>query len=114
MLTREQILGYKGARKTVTVPELGGDVMIQTITAAAAQMVTKDTDLVDYVILSVITEDGKPMFSFEDREPLRQLPMKAIKGIVDEVIAFNGLSKESVEALTGNSEPGLNGDSSSA
>lgn len=114
MLTREQILGRRPERKVVEVPEWGDSVLIQAMSAGAAQAITAEQGMVDMVIASVITEDGKPMFSPEDRESLLQLPFIGLKRITDAAIAFNRMSDAAVEEATKNSEPGLNGASSSA
>ena len=114
MLTREQILGRKPARKTVTVPQWGDSVQIQALTAGAAEAMTKDYHLVDFVIASVINDDGTPMFSPEDRDALQRQEFAAVRCIATEAIEFNGLSTAAVDELVKNSEPGLNGASSSA
>jgi hypothetical protein len=114
MLTREAILGRKPARRTVDVPEWGGELLIQAMTAGAAQAMTRDHGIVDFVIASAINEDGSPLFSLEDREALARAEFSAVKRIADAAIEFNGLSAAAVEDLAKNSEPGLNGVSSSS
>jgi len=113
-LTREIILGRKPPRKVVAVPEWGGEVTIQAMTAGDAQAMTRAHGLVDFVVASVINDDGTPMFSPEDREALGRQEFSAVKRIADAAIAFNGLSADAVEEIAKNSEPGLNGSSSSS
>jgi hypothetical protein len=114
MLNREQILGTTPERQVVEVPELGGQILIQAISAGAAQVIQREHDLVDFVIASAINDDGSFLFSIEDREALRRLPFAAINRIARAAISLNGLSAAEVETLAKNSEPGLNGASSSA
>jgi hypothetical protein len=114
MLTREQILSRKPKRMLVDVPEWGGQITIQAMTAGAAQAMTKDHGLVDFVIASAINEDGTPMFSPEDRDELNAKEFSAVRRVAEAAITFNGLSPDAVEGLAKNSVTGLNGDSSSA
>jgi hypothetical protein len=114
MLNREQILARKPARQVVLVPEWGGSVTIQALTAGAAFAMTADHSLADLIIASTINEDGTPLFSPEDREALNRLEFSALRKIGDAVIAFNGLSAVAVQEMTKNSPPGLSVDSSSA
>jgi len=113
-LTRAQILSRKPKRHVVEVPEWEGSVTIQALTVGTAQAITAEQGIVDLVIASVIQDDGKPMFSPEDRESLRTMEFSACKRIADAAIAFNGMSGEAVEELAKNSGPGLTNGSSSA
>lgn len=114
MLTREQILSRKPKRLVVEVPEWGGTVTIQALTVGTAQSITAEHGMVAIVMASVINEDGSLMFSPEDKESVERLELAGCKRIADAAVDFNGLSQRAVEDLVKNSEPGLNGVSSSA
>lgn len=113
-LTREQILGRKPKRLVVEVPEWEGSVLIEELSVAGAQLMTVEHNAVDFVIASVINEDGTPMFSPEDRPTLLRKEFSACKRIAEAAISFNALSQPAVEAIAKNSEPGLMNGSSTA
>lgn len=118
MLTREQILSRKPKRLVVEVPEWDGAVTIQEMTIGASQAFAHSEDNQDHivalVIASVINEDGSMMFSPEDEEAVKRLNFAGITRLAGAINEFNGYTAKAVEAAAKNSEPGLNGDSSSA
>jgi hypothetical protein len=114
MLNREHILAQRPLRKEVEIPEWGGSVLVQGMDVAQAQAIKPQDGLAELVIVSVVNEDGTRMFSPEDKESLQKLDVRGLKRLADAVLELNGMTKTAVEDAAKNSEPGLNGASSSS
>src|SRR5437879_418428 len=115
-LQREQILGTKGTlkRETVAVPEWGGEVLVQELTAAdrdafeASCVIKKgksiDTNLVNLraklVARSIIdATTGERVFADTDAEQLGQLSAAAVNRLFEVAQRLSGLSDQDVKEL---------------
>lgn len=130
-LQREQILATKGSlkRETVTVPEWGGDVTVQELTALdrdafeASCVVTKGksvaTNLVNLraklVARSVIdAATGERVFADADAEQLGQLSAAAVNRVFEVAQRLSGLTDADVAELADFSVGGASGGSATA
>jgi|SRR5205807_2586487 len=130
MLQREQILSTKGRlkRATVAVPEWGGDVLVQELSAAdrdafEASCVTRkgksvEANLVNLraklVVRAVVADDGTRIFADADADAVGQLSGAAINRLFEVAQRLTGLTDQDVEELVGNSAGGAPGGSGSA
>lgn len=129
LLSRDAIL-KKATLPTedVSVPEWGGTVRVQALTGAQrdayeASMVEqrgKERKInmrnvrAKLVALSVVDEQGKRVFTDADVQALGDLNASALDRVFSVAQRLSGLSKEDIEELAGNSEPGQSGDSTFA
>jgi hypothetical protein len=111
-LTRDQILAKRAelARQAVDVPELGGEVMIRTLTLKEvreiqkAQQATKEP-LAIYprvVAMGCVDESGQQLFVGEDIKLIDDLPWAATDAIAKAVLRFNKMTGEEEENENGN------------
>lgn len=119
-LNREALL-KRGAlpRKTVTLPVMGEEVLLQGLTGAqrdrfeGESVVQKGkhrtTNYVNMrarlVVLGVIHDDGQRVFEDADVEAVGQLPAADLDVMFDGIRALSGMSSEDVDEL-GKPSPG--------
>lgn len=113
MLRRDAILAAaRLERETVHVPEWGGDVLVQELTAAARDdferaLVGADGRLgpnirARLVALSVVDEDGNRLFSDADVAELAKQPAKAMDRVFSVAQRLSGLRPEDLEEAAKN------------
>lgn len=103
MLSRDQIVGARVTKiKKVTIPALGGDVLIREISIDETDAYTRESEgLSDnesaklYVSYLIGNEDGSRMFT--DAADLGEVSTKAIMQIAEEGNKLNGVTEEEVE-----------------
>lgn len=119
-LTREMILAASTLKRdTVTVPEWGGTIVVQEWSGAQrdaweASLLRSSTDAgsrysnlrARMVAVSVINEDGSPVFTESDVEALGRLSASALERVAAVVQRLNGLAEGTQDASIKNSEPG--------
>jgi hypothetical protein len=98
-LTRDQIFAKRIdlPRETVSIPELGGDVMIRTLTLKEVREIQKlqkasNEPLSIYpriVAMACIDETGQPLFVGEDVKAIDDLPWPATDAIAKAVLKLN-------------------------
>lgn len=122
-LSKLDILKVKELKQVlVAVPEWGGDVLVQEMTAEARdrfdQWVVKKGETggmrMRIVIATVVDENGKPMFTDLDIPDLARKSGKAIERLSDVGMRLSGMSEEAKVEEIKNSEPDPSVDSSSA
>jgi hypothetical protein len=101
-LTRDQILAKRSElpRESFDVPELGGTVTIRVLSLKEAgefQRLQKTSPEVTkvypkLVALSLINDDGSPVFVGEDIRLIEELPWPAVDAIAKEVLYFNKMA----------------------
>ena len=122
VLSRSDILGIADDIQTemVDVPEWGGSVLVRGLTGAerdrfeAGIVGEKKSDKkLNYhnfrarlVVMSVVDEEGKRLFTHADVEALGQRAAASLAKIYDKAQELSGLSDDDVEELTGNSPSG--------
>lgn len=120
ILSREQILAAPNGRtKDVPVPEWGGEVRIQQLSMSDLEVVNSfvgsdSGKMLVAVALSVVDEEGKPMFTQVDVEALGHKNIDAMKLLADEVAKLNDWDKAINGATEKNSESGPTDASSSS
>lgn len=128
LLTKEQILKVKDAEtREVHVPEWGGTVRVKAMTGEerdrfeASIVTTRGKNVqrnlanirAKLVACTVVDEADKLVFSFEDVAALGQKNAKALDRVYSAAAELSGISDSDVEEMAKNSEPGLNGASTS-
>ena len=128
LLTLDQIFNADDRhRKTVTVPEWGGEITLRSLSAGELSRYRAglmDADKVSnqkvltsgraqLLALSIVDENDDPMFGDEGVEVLSRKSGGVIDRLYGEALALNAMTKESVEKLEKNSEPTPVGDSCS-
>ena len=128
VLGRDAILAAQDIQQEVLpVPEWGGDVIVRALSgtqrdafeAGVVEQRGKDTkmNLVNIrarlVALSVVGEDGKPLFSEKDIPALGKKSARALQRVWDKARELSGLSDDDVEELAKNSEDGQSDGSTS-
>ena len=123
-LTREGILAIPDIQtETVDVPEWGGAVLVQGLTAAERDdfeascvqgrgrkaTVNIQNIRAKAVVLAVRDATGARIFSLDDAPALGRKNAAAVNRIFEVFMRMNGLSEEDVEELAGNSERGQPG-----
>src|SRR6266498_6005517 len=119
VLSRDDILGVaKRPKEKVHIPEWGGDVWVQGLTGkerdryeATVLERKKDGRVVPnlenararLIAVSLVNEDGTPMFREHELDQLGELPARALQRIWDKACELSGLSESDVEELEGNS-----------
>jgi len=119
MLTKEQILAAQDRKQVnVPVPEWGGDITIQEMSGAQRDaldglmasrydhknnrmMSTKDLRA-KMVILSVVNQDGTPMFTDKDMKDIGEKSGNVLDRLVIAINKLNGLDDETKEDTAGN------------
>ena len=113
MLTRDAILSADDLRTlVVSVPEWGGDVTVRELTGTErdeyeSSVVRTDGDKVSVdardmraklVVMSVVDEDGKRLFTVQDVKALGAKSAKALDRIMDVARSLSGIGNEALEA----------------
>lgn len=98
-LSRDEIIAKRAQlpRESVEVPELGGSVLIRTLTLHEVSEVQKaqkssKEPLSSYpklVALACIKEDGTPLFVGEDIKLIDELPWPVVDAIATAVLKLN-------------------------
>lgn len=110
ILGRSEILEAQDMSfKTVDVPEWGGAVRLRTMTGrerhAFQGMISrlKNTEeIVEYLLAtSIVDDDGKPVFSYDDIKALSEKSARALNRIFAAAISLNGMTKEEVDNAVG-------------
>jgi hypothetical protein len=116
-LTKEQILGAEDAkRRTVAVPEWGGDVLVSTMTGAARDaweqslLIRKNGKTepnmenmrARLVVATVVDEEGNRLFADADIEMLGRKSAAALERVCKVAQALNGIGEAELEELKGN------------
>jgi hypothetical protein len=92
----------KGKTKTVNIPDSEEKVHIRTLSVKELDAYIKavqvpDADqvrlLLELLILAVTDENGKPQWTADDYESLRELPLKVIKHVAEEIAMFSGVAE---------------------
>jgi hypothetical protein len=109
MLSRDEILSKAVLkRETVTVPDLGGDVVVQEMSGAqrdaweqSLQARDKQGNLVNarakLVVAALVNEDGTRMFSDDDVDRVGGMPFGVLDKICQVALRLNHLRPEDVE-----------------
>ena len=124
LLTREAILGVKDlVREDVDVPEWGGPVRVQGLTAAERDdfeaSLLKDGKLsttnirAKLVVRCCRDDEGNRLFCDEDADELALKSGRAVDRVFAVAQRLSGLSRSDVEELRGNSSAGQRAGSSS-
>jgi hypothetical protein len=117
-LSRESILAATSLKtEVVDVPEWGGAVTIRELTAGEAAEVgrlaaDKKLNQAYWVMVSVVDESGKRIFSLHDLPGLQGLASGAVMKVATAAVKLNGLDDAEVTAK--NSEASPNSDSATA
>jgi len=109
MLTKEQILSADDLRHVdVDVPEWGGTIRLQTITARDRQKFhsggTKgamDDFMERFIVACAIDEKGKLLFNSEDVKALSAKSAIALNRVFEAAVELNGMSQRGVEDIQG-------------
>ena len=131
MLSRDAILAVVDLpREEVAVPEWGGSVIVQGLSAQQRDKVEttlrdfrdgevkmREKGLTDFrariVALCVINEDGSRMFSDDDISALGKKSAIAVERVADVALRLSGMTNEAVESAEKNSDEASSDDSSS-
>ena len=124
-MTKETILAADDLpRQEVSVPEWSGHVWVRTMMAVerdafeASALNGTDVDKRNIrarlAVATLVNEDGDVLFDYADMEALGRKSAAALDRVFDVAMRLNRLSKDDVEDLAGNFEPGQSEDSSSA
>ena len=113
-LTRADILGAEDLKsERVPVPEWGGEVTVQELTAAArdefeSSVVTATGTSISYnsrnmtarlVALSIVDEKGERMFSDKDIKELGKKSAKALKRVFNAAQKLSAIGEDELEEL---------------
>ncbi len=124
-LTKEQALNADDLRsQEVEIPEWGGSVWVRTMTGEERDAfevavmngdgIHRDNFRARLAVATVVDVEGDRVFEDSDIGPLGRKSAAALDRIMGVAMKLNGLSKDDVEDMVGNSEPGQSDDSSSA
>lgn len=106
VLGAADILNFKDLKPVeVEVPEWGGSVFIRPISAAESLQFIADNErnkdkgdsAVRLMVLSVVDEDGNPLFTEGDLPKVREKSFRAIMRIQKEALKLNGLGDDKEE-----------------
>jgi hypothetical protein len=119
ILTKADILAVNDrTTELVDVPEWGGAVYVRTMTAAErdreerriydAQQGKKGSEAMAnfrarFLALTLVNEDGEPLFSMKEVDQLASKSFAVISRLFDVSQRINGVTKEEIEAIEGNS-----------
>lgn len=119
LLTREDILAAQDIKyESVDVPEWGGTVRIKTLSGVERAVFDDfsyenrqakgqlSNAMVLLCTLSVVGEDGKPLFAEKDIAVLKEKSSAPIQRIWSAALKLNRMRKEDLEGTEGNSEDG--------
>jgi hypothetical protein len=119
LLSRQQILDADDRkRERVSVPEWGGEVFVQGLTAKdrdefEASCLVRNGKKRDFTMQNIraklvcrciVDEQGQPMFSVEDIHQLSQKSAAAMTRVFQVAQRLSGLGDDDLEELTKNSE----------
>lgn len=118
LLTKEQIQAAKDRHnKDVEIEEWGGTVRLRTLTGREREeyenflqarrkgkMINLMGAKCELLLRCIINEDGKPMFDRADLAWMNEKSAKATGLLFDVAMSMNGLSREDIDELVGNSE----------
>lgn len=99
-LDKDKILGTQALKyKDVEVPELGGVVRLQELTAASVHLINKmREDGADwlrlsaaYLALSAVKDNGKHVFVIDDVDDIMQMSYRVLNDLTTEVLEISGL-----------------------
>lgn len=118
-LTRDEILEVDDIQVwEVEVPEWGGTVLVQSLTAAQVERVQTQHKgkgmkglTAAFVQMSVVKEDGKKMFHMSDLDRLSQKSISACTRVLKTIMEQNALEEEDLEELAENLADGQEEDS---
>lgn len=129
LLTREQILQAEDLKtEEVHVPEWGGTVCVRALTGderdryEGSMLVEKDDGTygmrrdrlrATLAALSIVDENGAPLFTAEDVAVLGRKSASALDRVADVARRLSGLTKRDMEELEKNSAPDRSGASGS-
>ena len=116
MLTKEDILNAKDIKeKTITVPEWGGEVKIKSLTSlekdriesfifneSRTAIITEAEVKARYLVYSIITEDGKRMFTDLDAKELGKKSAAAVDRVFMALQEICAISDSDVEKMAKN------------
>lgn len=119
MLSKAEILKADGLKTaTVSVPEWGGDIVIREMTGAqrdvwdtmmasrynakTGQITSMKGMRAKMIVLSVVDEDGKPMFNDKDLDVISEKSSVVLDRICEAIRDINGLTDDAVEDAEGN------------
>ena len=116
ILSKEAILKADDLpKKTVTVEEWGGDVIVRSMTGVerdaweieqyGSGKVNMKNMRARLVAVTAIDEKGKRLFTQEEAEELGKKSAKAIAKVYDAASKLNGLGADDIEELAGESKP---------
>lgn len=120
ILNREALLSRSALqRDTVTLPTMGGEVLVQGLTGAQRDKFEGDSVVqkgkhrttnfanmrARLVVLGVINEDGSRVFSDGDVAAVGELPAADLDAMFDRIRELSGMSAEDVDEL-GKPSPG--------
>lgn len=124
ILTKDQILQVDDKRtQEVDVPEWGGSVIVKTLSGderdqfeesilSGAKRDFKGVRA-KLVALSIIGEDGKRLFTFEEAKLLGEKSARALDRVFGVAQRLSGFTTKDMEELTENLSGGQSGDSTS-
>ena len=109
MLTKDQILSADDLRHVdVDVPEWGGTIRLQTITARDRQKFhaggTKgamDDFMERFIVACATDENGKLLFTSEDVKALGSKSAMALNRVFEAAVELNGMSQRGIEDIQG-------------
>lgn len=125
ILTKDQILQADDMRtQEVDVPEWGGRVIVKTLSGnerdqfeesilSGAKRDFKGVRA-KLVALSVVDENGKRLFTFEEANVLGEKSSRALDRVFGAAQRLSGFTQKDMEELTENLPEGQSGDSTSA
>jgi hypothetical protein len=118
ILTKDAILSADDLkRETVPVPEWGGEVIVQEMTAKARMdwgnsayktdelgglVADKEKFAASMLVASCVGEDNEPLFSLEDIAALSRKSGKAVDRVLAVALRLNGMSGEAKEKIKKN------------
>jgi len=131
ILNRDEILKVDDLkRRTVSIPEWGGSVIVRTMTGVerdelegimavqSAEGKTPAERLRNFraltVALCTIDENGNRLFTLEDVEALGRKSTAGLSRVFAAAQILSALTEESVKEMVKNSEPGPSEDSTSS
>lgn len=94
----------KGKTKTVNIPDSDEKVQIRSLSVRELDAYGKaiqapEADhvrlLLDLMILAVTDAEGKPVWTADNADELRDLPLSVVKHVAEEIAAFSGVDQGS-------------------
>jgi len=118
MLTREALLAAKDLcpKETVSIPELGGDVVIQGLTAKELVTFQRKADGKEenfafrLLVLCLKDENGQRILNDEDAPTVEQWPGAIVQRLVEVAMRLNGFGRSAENPLPETSSEGSSSD----